>query len=333
MKIQDFDFPLPENLIALRPMEQRDHSRLLVLRRDGSMEHTKFAALHEYLNPGDMLLLNKTKVLPMRLLGRKPGGGVLEMLLVANVSGNRWEIMSRGRYSGPLEISPRLRAEIMRGEEAELFHEGALTDILWKEGVMPLPPYIKRPADGLDKERYQTVYAEDEGSIAAPTAGLHFTPDLLDDLENKGIVVRSLTLHVGRGTFIPVRAHAVENHTMEEERFEIAEALVEEIRHARGRIVAVGTTTTRALEAFALGRFSPHAADNGTLRGSTDIFLYPGHRFRTVGGLLTNFHLPRSTPLMLASAFAGRENLLRAYDVAIGKSYRFFTYGDAMLLL
>jgi S-adenosylmethionine:tRNA ribosyltransferase-isomerase len=333
MKIQDFDFPLPENLIASRPRERRDRSRLLVLGRDGSLEHTTFAALHEYLNPGDMLLLNKTKVLPMRLLGRKPDGGVLEILLVAKVSGNRWEIMSKGRYSGPLAISPRLRAEVTRGEEAELFHEGALKDILWEDGVMPLPPYIKRPADGLDKERYQTVYAEDEGSIAAPTAGLHFTRALLDDLEDKGIRVRFLTLHVGRGTFTPVRTHTVEDHAMEEERFEMSETLVEEIRRARGRLVAVGTTTTRALEAFTLGRFTPRAADNGTLRGSTDIFIYPGHRFRAVGGLLTNFHLPRSTPLMLASAFAGRENLLRAYDVAIGKSYRFFTYGDAMLLL
>jgi S-adenosylmethionine:tRNA ribosyltransferase-isomerase len=333
MKIQDFDFPLPENLIASRPLKERDRSRLLVLRRDGSMEHRTFADLGEYLNPGDMLLLNKTKVLPMRLLGRKPGGGVLEILLVAPVSGNRWEIMSKGRYSGALEISPRLRAEIVSGEEAELFHEGALNEILWEEGVMPLPPYLKRPADDLDKERYQTVYAQDEGSIAAPTAGLHFTRTLLEEVEKKGILVRFLTLHVGRGTFTPVRTQSVENHAMEEERFEIAQALVEEIRHTQGRLVAVGTTTTRALEAFARGRFKPRAADNGTLRGSTDIFMRPGFRFRSVGGLLTNFHLPRSTPLMLASAFAGRENLLGAYEVAIGKSYRFFSYGDAMLLL
>jgi S-adenosylmethionine:tRNA ribosyltransferase-isomerase len=333
MRAEDYDFPLPERLIAGYPPARRDSSRLLVLRRGGRVEHRTFTDLPGYLEEGDMLLLNKTKVLPVRLRGRKPGGGELEMVLVKNLSGNRWEVMSRGRYSGLLEISEKLSAEIHGGETAELRYEGELKDILWETGEMPLPPYIKRRARPEDKERYQTVYAEKEGSIAAPTAGLHFTRGLLESISLKGVLVRYLTLHVGRGTFTPMRTERVEGHRMEEELFEIDTALIEEIKQLQGRLIAVGTTTTRAVEGLLSGRAGPVQAGNGTVRGSTDIFIYPGYVFRAVKGLVTNFHLPRSTPLMLVSALAGREKILNSYGEAIGKSYRFFSYGDAMLII
>jgi S-adenosylmethionine:tRNA ribosyltransferase-isomerase len=198
---------------------------------------------------------------------------------------------------------------------------------------MPLPPYLKRRAHEGDKERYQTVYARDEGSIAAPTAGLHFTADILDELKAMGVVVRYLILHVGRGTFAPIRADDVDDHRMEEEYFEIDASLIEEINTRKGRLITVGTTSTRALEGYLSGNYFAIESPNGTLRGRTDIFIRPGHRFRAVEGILTNFHLPRSTPLMLASAFCGRERLLAAYSQAVAASYRFFSYGDAMLIL
>lgn len=337
MKTEDFDFTLPPALIAERPLERRDASRLLVLRKNGRRHHGRFSDLPGYLRRGDMLLLNDTRVLPVRLTGRKPDGRELDILLVRNLSrsgsGARWEILSRGRYSGPLEISDGLQAEVRGGRQAELFFEGDLRDALWKHGEMPLPPYIKRKASPLDKKRYQTVYAKVDGSIAAPTAGLHFTKRLLSELGRKGVLVRRLTLHVGRGTFAPVRAEDIKNHRMEEESFEINARLIEEIQLLRGRLVCVGTTTTRAVEGFLSGRYRACDGGNGTLKGSTDIFIHPGYSFRAVRGLLTNFHLPRSTPLMLASALAGRENLLDAYQEAVLSAYRFFSYGDAMLIV
>jgi S-adenosylmethionine:tRNA ribosyltransferase-isomerase len=332
MRTDDFDFRLPKSLIASRPAAKRDSSRLLVLHKGGRIEHGGFHDLIEHLLPGDMLLLNRTKVLPMSLSGTKPGGGSMDLLLVRNISHNKWEILSTGGFTGELHISERLRAHIREGKTAELKFEGDLGDILWECGRMPLPPYIKRKADRTDKERYQTVYARDEGSIAAPTAGLHFTKELLRRIALKGVLIRYLTLHVGKGTFIPVRTERVGEHVMEPEHFQIDTRLVEEISTLRGRLLAVGTTTTRAIEGLLSGIHSQLISMNGILAGSTDMFIYPGHEFRAVTGLLTNFHLPRSTPLMLTAALAGRENLLRAYSAATGLNYRFFSYGDAMLI-
>lgn len=336
MKTAEFDFDLPRSLIALEPAPERDGSRLLVLGPDGRVEHRRFSDITLYLGPGDMLLLNRTKVLPVRLSGVKPTGGRLDILLVRELSEGLWEIMCRQGYTGSLSFSRRLAAEIKGGKTAELLYEGDLEEILWEVGAMPLPPYIKREPGELDKSRYQTVYASEAGSIAAPTAGLHFTEELLGKVAARGVKVRHLTLHVGRGTFMPVRADDVEGHSMEAEYFEIDRPLLDEIASLKGRLVAVGTTTTRALEGFLGGRYCEMESRGngaGPVRGLTDIFIRPGHRFRAVGGLLTNFHLPRSTPLMLASALAGRERLLSAYAEAISGNYRFFSYGDAMLIL
>lgn len=335
MKVKDFDFHLPDSLIAERPADRRDESRLLVLHRDGKIEHRRFYHVVEYLEKGDMLLLNKTKVVPVRLRGVKPTGGRLDMLLVRNISGARWEILCHGRYTGRLMISEKLQAEVHEGRTADLLFSGNLGDILWEVGRMPLPPYIRRGPDEMDKQRYQTVYAEAEGSIAAPTAGLHFTEKLLKVIEDKRVLVRYLILHVGKGTFSPIRTELVQEHVMEPECFEMDRETVSEILNLKGRLVVVGTTTTRAIEGFLSSREGngPTCDSTGSYRGVTDIFIYPGYRFRAVGNLITNFHLPCSTPLMLTSAFAGRKRLLRAYDTAVRENYRFFSYGDAMLLL
>jgi S-adenosylmethionine:tRNA ribosyltransferase-isomerase len=332
MKTSDFDFELPESLIALEPARTRDSSRLMVLHPDGSIDHKLFSDLPDYLHPGDMLVLNKTKVLPVRLFGKKPDGGVLEITLVKPLGDGRWEILSRGKYTGPVEVSSELRTEVEGGSVARLIHSGDLDDILWKAGHMPLPPYIKRAPTDMDKLRYQTVYASEPGSIAAPTAGLHFTEGLIDEIEKKDVAVRYLSLSVGTGTFTPLRAETVEEHEMASESFEIERSLIEDIRAHKGRLVAVGTTTTRTLEGFFSGHYIASDGEDA-LNGSTDIFIYPGYRFRAVSSLLTNFHLPRSTPLMLTAALAGRERLLRAYKEAIEENYRFFSYGDAMLIL
>lgn len=333
MKTSDFDFPLPEALIAKEPAPQRDASRLMVLDKNGRVEHRMFHDLLEYLVPGDMLVLNRTKVLPLRLRGRKPTGGALEFLLVRETSKNSWEILSKGSYTGLLEVSDRLTAHVKNGRSARLEYDGDLGEILWEIGQMPLPPYIKRAPHEVDKVRYQTVYARDEGSIAAPTAGLHFTGEILSRLEENGVLVRYLTLHVGRGTFMPVRSDRTGDHQMEAEHFEVEKDLLREIGGHKGRVIAVGTTTTRTLEGIAGGRYLEAAPANSNLGGSTDIFISPGYSFRVVSGLLTNFHLPRSTPLMLAAALAGREKLLGAYASAVKANYRFFSYGDAMLIL
>jgi S-adenosylmethionine:tRNA ribosyltransferase-isomerase len=344
MKTSDFDFNLPPSLIAQKPAPKRDSSRLLFLQKDGDFLDRRFTDLPEYLREGDMLLLNKTKVLPMRLRGMRPDGRSIEMLLVRNIKGKKWEVMSRGGYTGEVVISENLRANLYNGKTAALKYTGDLRDLLWEHGEMPLPPYIKRTADHSDKKRYQTVYAESEGSIAAPTAGLHLTEDLLREIEDKGVLVRRLTLHVGKGTFIPVRADLINAHAMESERFEIDVSLVEDVRNLKGRLIAVGTTTARAIEGLLSGGAAleeskngivrgSEESKNGIVRGSTDLFIYPGFNFRAVDGLITNFHLPRSTPLMLASALSGLENLLRAYAHAVLEEYGFFSYGDAMLIL
>jgi S-adenosylmethionine:tRNA ribosyltransferase-isomerase len=334
MILSAFDFELPESRIALKPAPERDASRLMVLPPRGEPLHRSFRDIVEFLGEGDMLLLNRTKVLPARLFGRKPDGSVLDITLARDLGGGRWEILSRGRYSGPVKISPELRAEIEGGKTARLKCTGDLEEILWRSGSMPLPPYIKRPPDAEDRERYQTVYARDPGSIAAPTAGLHFTEGLLKELGEKGVLVRYLTLHVGPGTFTPIRAERLQDHAMAPEYFEVESALLEEIRALRGRLVTVGTTSTRAIEGLLGGRFTPSENGSGeVIKGSTEIFIYPGYRFRAVKALVTNFHLPRSTPLMLTAALAGRERLLRSYEEAVREGYRFFSYGDAMLIL
>jgi S-adenosylmethionine:tRNA ribosyltransferase-isomerase len=372
MKVADFAFPLPKELIAARPLRKRDTSSLLILHRDGMTEHRTFTDLPAYLDPGDMLIINNTKVFPARLTGNKKSGDRLEILLVREKGNDVWEILSKGHYSGTLKISEEFRAVLTDGETALFEYAGNFTDVIWKYGSMPLPPYIKRLPDALDKETYQTVYAKEEGSIAAPTAGLHFTENLLEEMISKDIKVRELTLHVGIGTFRPIRSEHIEEHTMEPEYFTIRRNLISEIERTKTagkRIVCVGTTTTRAIEGYFSGRWSmvnekesrsqgikesrgkinhspdplnprpldsfrsPAYQNNNYIHGYTDIFIYPGYEFRAVTALITNFHLPKSTPLMLASALCGWEKLKKTYETAIRAKYRFFSYGDAMLIL
>ncbi len=336
MKIENFDFDLPEGLIAKTPAQRRDGSRLLVLGREGSIEHRLFSGIKDYLREGDLLVLNDSKVVPVRLSGRKETGGRIEILLVKQNPDGTFVILSRGSYTGRACFGDGTEAEITEGRLAR-FNRDDMREFLWREGKMPLPPYIRRAPDHRDREWYQTVYAEKEGSIAAPTAGLHFTEGLLGEIAAAGVAIRRVTLHVGPGTFMPVRKSNIEEHRMEPEEFEVDPDLPEAIKKTRnggGRVFTVGTTTTRTIEALLSGRYvRTPGSRKETIRGSTDLFIYPGYRFRGVDGLLTNFHLPRSTPLMLACAFAGRENLLRAYGKAVESGYRFFSYGDAMLIL
>jgi len=354
MKLSDFDYHLPPGLIAQHPAAKRGDSRLMVLNRArASWEHRSFSHLPEYLKAGDALVVNDTQVLPARLIGKKGSGGKVEVLLVRKKGGalesphsQKWECLAQS--SGRLRPKARVFfEEAVGGEFLEKTPEGLWTlsltgasgdnlDLsLQKIGFAPLPPYIHRNGDegsrAEDRERYQTVYARREGAIAAPTAGLHFTREMLDEIREKGILVVSLTLHVGMGTFLPVKAEEVERHRLEPEDFDLSPETAEtthQVRKAGGRIFAVGTTVTRALESSVDG--------NGEIRakhGRTGLFILPGHRFRAVDALVTNFHLPRSTLLMLVSAFAGREFILSAYEEAIKQKYRFFSYGDAMLIL
>ncbi|MGQ9570537.1 MAG: tRNA preQ1(34) S-adenosylmethionine ribosyltransferase-isomerase QueA [Thermodesulfovibrionales bacterium] len=340
MRVTDFDFYLPDELIAKRPLIKRDNSRLLVLHRDGLIEHRKFFELPEYLSPGDMLLINNTKVFPARLKGYMRTGGTLDILLVREKGDNVWEILSKGRFTGIIKISEELEAEIYDGITAKFMCSGNLMDKVWKYGSMPLPPYIKRFPDEADKETYQTVYAKKEGSIAAPTAGLHFTVELLSELSSKGILVKELTLHVGVGTFKPVRTVDFEQHIMEAEFFEIEKSLIAEIEKVKNsgkRVFSLGTTTTRAIEGYMSGMYNTNnenkKQNSEILHGFTDIFIYPGYKFKAINSLITNFHLPKSTPLMLVTALCGWEKLKKSYEEAIALKYRFFSYGDAMLIL
>ena len=362
MRLSDFDYHLPPELIAQEPASERDAARLLVLhRRSHQMEHRVFSDLPEYLRAGDLLIVNDTKVIPARLFGTFEDGGSVEVLLVRPVASQCWEVLVRpakraavGRHlrlaCGHLPVT--VVAQGIHGRRIiRLPADVDLWAILHSYGVMPLPPYIKRSlesrepraerdaevhrskrsAHGSDFERYQTVYAQEEGAVAAPTAGLHFTPELLDRIRELGVLVQPVTLHVGPGTFQPVRVEEVSRHRMEPERYTIPEATARAIKTARAtgqRVVAVGTTSVRTLE---------HAADeDSTVRAGqaeTDLFITPGHRFRAVDALLTNFHLPRSTLLMLVSAFAGLEFIRQAYAEAIARRYRFYSYGDGMLIL
>lgn len=343
MRLSDFDFELPEEQIARHPLERRDASRLLHLRADGQRSHLRFGeALPELLRAGDVLVVNDSAVLPARIIAKKRAtGGRVEVLLVEPAEGGplddtRWVAMlgasKRPRAGSTLELEDGSAIEICeeRGEGFYLLELSAPAPTLTARfGELPLPPYMDRRAEDADAERYQTVYADpaQRGSVAAPTAGLHFTPDLLQRLDAAGVERVSLTLHVGPGTFLPVRADDPDEHVMHRERFELRPEAVSALRNARvegRRVVAVGTTSTRVLESFA-GDLEPGP-------GSTDLFIKPGHDFRWVDAMITNFHLPRSTLLMLVSALAGRERILGAYREAVGEGYRFYSYGDAMFI-
>ncbi len=340
MRTADFDYELPPELIAQTPVEPRDSSRLLVVHREtGDLEHRIFRDLVEYLRPGDLLVCNESRVIPARLHGHKPTGGRVELLLLSRRDERTWEALVRGRGlhpgrqvhiespAGQEAVTATIIDETPDGSRVVQF-DRPIEPLLSQVGEIPLPPYIHEPLR--DPERYQTVYARIAGSVAAPTAGLHFTPELIKRLQEMGVRFVFVTLHVGWGTFRPVQAEEIEEHKMHPEWGQITAEAVEQIRSARaagGRCVAVGTTTVRILEtAAASGELAPFA-------GWTDLFITPGFRFRVVDAMITNFHLPRSTLLMLVSAFAGRELILRAYQEAIRRRYRFYSFGDAMLLL
>lgn len=347
MKLPEFDYHLPDELIAQEPAPVRDQSRMMVLnRRDGSTEDRRFADLPELLREGDVLVINDSRVIPARLVGRKPTGAAIELLLLSRRKGERagnhaeWVVLLRpGKRVGiGSSISFGGKGEAVVAERLSerkwvvRFHtDTPFEDFLQEQGMAPLPPYIKRDGkgnrSGQDLERYQTVYARSPGSVAAPTAGLHFTEAVLEKVRGKGVPVVAVTLHVGYGTFLPIESLHVEDHRMEEEYFELTEEAASLINGA-SRVVAVGTTTVRVIESV--------ADASGKLKGAsgaTSLFIYPGHSFRRVGALLTNFHLPRSSLYLLVCAFAGTDFIRKAYGRAIEKRYRFYSYGDCMLIL
>lgn len=350
MHINDFDYELPEELIAQKPQKDRDKCRLMVLRRkDNSIEHRHFFDILEYLKEGDCLLLNDSKVIPARLYGIKEGTGArVEFLLIKRIEGDTWETMVRpGKRLKPGdsvvfsdEEGKKLRAEILDyGEDGtrivKMEYDGILMERLEEIGSMPLPPYISRPSNDEDKDDYQTVYCHEEGSVAAPTAGLHFTTELLEKAREKGVKIAFVTLHVGIGTFRPVKCETIENHHMHFEEYSVSEETAEIVNEtvlSGGRVISVGTTSTRTAESAACfdeksGKYLLKAGS-----GSTDIFIYPGYEFKIIESLITNFHLPKSTLMMLVSALYDREHILKAYDEAVREEYRFFSYGDAMFI-
>ncbi len=341
MNISDFNYFLPQELIAQEPVADRDSSRLMVVRLDREgLEHRRFTDLCEYLRPGDALVINDTKVIPARLMGIKEASGArVEVLLLKQLDGRRWEALVRpGKKvgagarlvfkKGVLACSVLSDTEY-GGRVVEMDFEGTFEEVLDEVGIMPLPPYIKKPL--LDKDRYQTVYARLAGSAAAPTAGLHFTSGLLARIRGMGVAVAPVLLHVGLGTFRPVKTEDITRHRMHEEYYEVPQetaSIISGVRDRGGRVIAVGTTATRCLESAAGedGRLCPGS-------GWTGIFIYPGYRFKVIDGMITNFHLPKSTLLMMVSALAGREKIMAAYREAVEKRYRFFSFGDAMLIV
>lgn len=354
MLIDDFDFDLPKNLIASRPIKQRDHSRLLVLHPEGKIDHRHFFHISEYLNEGDLLIMNDTKVFPARILARKPSGGQIDVLLVTELNKeNTWDVMYRGKYEGEITIGNDIKAKVWMETDEVLqirikflkfldINSANINELIWAYGYMPLPKYIGRLPDKEDNLTYQTVYAKKTGSIAAPTAGLHFTESLIDDINKKGILIRTITLHVGVGTFKSIKTSVISNHKMDAEFFEINSSIIDDIKQTKqrkNRVIAVGTTSTRAIEGLISGNYkkveksSEIDGANSSVCGYTDIFIHPGYTFKAVDCLITNFHLPRSTPLMLVSSLSDREKILKAYREAIAMDYRFFSYGDAMLIL
>lgn len=339
MNKSDFDFYLPEELIAQTPLEKRDTSRLLHLdKQTGEIEHKHFYDIKQYLHEGDCLVLNDSRVLPARLIGARPTGGTVELVLLKDLGDNRWECLSRpGRKTKPGqelvfgngELTALVEEVTLGGNRIVKFsYEGIFLEILERLGKMPLPPYIKEELQ--DSERYQTVYSKELGSAAAPTAGLHFTKELLAEIADMGVKICYVTLHVGLGTFRPVKADKIEDHEMHSEFCIVPEETAETVnavKRAGGRVIAVGTTSCRTLESF--------TTEDGTLQatsGWTNIFIYPGYKFKCIDALITNFHLPESTLIMLVSALAGRENILNAYNTAVKERYRFFSFGDAMMI-
>jgi S-adenosylmethionine:tRNA ribosyltransferase-isomerase len=349
MHIKEFDYDLPPELIAQYPVEKRDHSRLMVLhRKSKAIEHRSFFHITDYLKKGDVLVLNDAKVIPARLAGRKESGGTAEVFLLKHLANgspceSTWHCLvntsKRPKINSKIFFDQSLTAEVMVEEEEgftiTFTGEGNVEDILERIGITPLPPYIKRcnGSEGghSDRDRYQTVFARSKGAVAAPTAGLHFTKELLDQIAQKGVKVVFLTLQVGWGTFQPVRAERIEEHRMYTEDYALHSSTAQVLNEAQrrgGRIIGVGTTTTRLLESV--------VSANGTVkpgRGSTDLFIYPGYSFKAIDCLITNFHLPQSTLVMLVAAFAGRECILNAYHEAIQAGYRFYSYGDAMMIM
>ena len=339
MKTHDFYYDLPEELIAQTPLEQRDASRLMTLDRvTGEVAHKHFYEIIDYLNPGDCLVMNDSRVLPARLLGHRPTGGAVEVLLLRDLGNKCWECLCKpGKKMQPgNEVSfgnGELTATVKEVREdgnrvVEFHYEGIFLEVLERLGKMPLPPYIKEELQ--DQERYQTVYSKVPGSAAAPTAGLHFTPELLDKIRAKGVGIGYVTLHVGLGTFRPVKEEEITEHEMHSEFCILppeTARLINETKAGGHRCICVGTTSCRTLESWAAedGRMEPKA-------GWTSIYIYPGYRFKVMDGLVTNFHLPESTLIMLVSAFAGREHILAAYEEAVREKYRFFSFGDAMFL-
>ena len=340
MKTDDFDFDLDESLIAQHPIKNRDESRLMVMSRSsGEISHKKFYDIIDYLNPGDVLVLNDTRVIPARLFGNRPGKDEkIEVLLVQRGDDDVWETLVKPGKKMKLGAEIIFGDGLLKGEVVDIsdegnrfvkfYYDGIFEEILDELGNMPLPPYITEKLE--DKERYQTVYAKHEGSAAAPTAGLHFTKELLKKIEQKGVIVKFVTLHVGLGTFRPVKVDDVEKHNMHSEMYIMPKDTADAINEAKkngNNLIAVGTTCIRTLESV----YKKH----GDIRedsGWTDIFIYPGFGFKVVDSLITNFHLPKSTLLMLVSAFSTKENILRAYDIAVKERYRFFSFGDAMFI-
>ena len=340
MKTHDFWYELPEELIAQTPLEQRDASRLLVLDRvSGEINHRHFYDVIDYLKPGDCLVMNDSRVLPARLLGHRPTGGAVEVLLLRDLGDKKWECLCKpGRKMQPgnevIFGDGELTATVLEVREdgnrvVEFHYEGIFLEVLERLGKMPLPPYIK--AELSNQERYQTVYSKDVGSAAAPTAGLHWTPELLEKAREKGVKLAFVTLHVGLGTFRPVKAEEISEHHMHAELCMLSQEtadILNETKRAGGRVICVGTTSCRTLESL--------VNEDGTFEAKskwTEIFIFPGYTFKAMDGLITNFHLPESTLVMLVSAFAGREHVLAAYEEAVRERYRFFSFGDAMCIL
>lgn len=340
MELKEFYYDLPEELIAQVPIKKRDESRLMVLdRKKQTIEHKVFKDILDYLQPGDCLVRNNTKVIPARIYGKKETGANVEFLLLNNIEGDIWE--SIVRPGNKLHVGTKvtfgdgkLNAEILEVMEGgtrkvKFTYNGIFNEILDEIGMMPLPPYIHEELK--EKDRYQTVYAKYQGSAAAPTAGLHFTEELLEKIKEKGVEIANVTLHVGIGTFRPVKVEKIEEHHMHSEHYYIKQEDVDKINNARkngGRIISVGTTSCRVLESI--------ADENGFVKeteGDTSIFIYPGYKFKCIDGLITNFHLPESTLLMLVSALAGKDYIMKAYNEAVKEKYRFFSFGDAMLIL
>ncbi len=339
-KTSDFYYDLPEELIAQTPIKERDHSRLLVLDKDtGEITHKHFYEIVEYLNAGDCLVINDTKVLPARLFGTRKGTkSLIEFLLLKRIDDNRWETLVKPGKKAKIGTEIVFEENLLRGKIVDILDEGnriiefdykgIFEEILDKLGEMPLPPYIHEKLE--DKDRYQTIYAKNLGSAAAPTAGLHFNDNLLKEIEKKGVAIARLTLHVGLGTFRPVKAEYIDEHIMHSEYYELSAGEAEKINLAKEdghKIISVGTTSTRTLETI--------TSDEGIVKaqkGWTNIFIYPGYKYKLVDSLITNFHLPESTLIMLVSALAGKENIMKAYDQAVKEEYRFFSFGDAMFI-